>query len=162
MGKKSNKKTSIKSIECNNKIVTDKNEICNSLNSFFANVGHDINSTFEDCNDSDFLQYVENVEETAFLKPITSKEIIYIVNTFTNNTSAGYDDIDIRIAKRAIHLICKPLSAIFNQCMKSGVFPESMKIARVVPIFKSGSPEIQFLFCLYFQKYLKNVFPKGF
>ena len=142
LGKKSNKKTNIKSIKCNNKIVTDKNEICNSLNSFFANVGHDINATFEDCNDSDFLQYVENVEETAFFKPITSKEIIDIVNTFTNNTSAGYDDIDIRIVKRAIHLICKPLSAIFNQCMKSGVFPESMKIARVVPIFKSGSPEI--------------------
>ena len=142
LGEKSNKKTNIKSIKCNNKIVTDKNEICNSLNSFFANVGHDINATFEDCNDSDFLQYVDNVEETAFFKPITSKEIIDIVNTFTNNTSAEYDDIDIRIVKRAIHLICKHLSAIFNQCMKSGVFPESMKIARVVPIFKSGSPEI--------------------
>ena len=48
----------------------------------------------------------------------------------------------LEIVKRAIHLICKPLSAIFNQCMKSGIFPESIKIARVVPIFKSGSPEI--------------------
>ena len=51
------------------------------LNLFFAKVGHDINATFEDCNDSDFLQYVEHVEETAFFKPITSKEIIEIVNT---------------------------------------------------------------------------------
>ena len=59
-------------------------------------MGHDINATSEDCNDSDFLQYVENEEETACFKPITSKEIIDIVNTFTNNTSAGYDDIDIR------------------------------------------------------------------
>lgn len=142
MGKKCKKKSVIKSIKCNNRIIVNKKDICNSLNTFFSNIGHDINSKFNDSNEMDYLRNVENNESTAFFKPITCKELIDYVNVIKSNTSAGYDDIDIRIIKRCIHLICKPLSAIFNQCMEHGIFPDKMKIAKVVPVFKSGSPEI--------------------
>ena len=142
MGKNCKKKSVIKSIKCNNSTVSNKKEICNSLNTYFSNIGQDINSTFNDSNESDYLKYVEKNKSTIFFKPITCKELIDCVTNLKNNTSAGYDDIDIIIVKRSIHLICKPLCAIFNQCMENGIFPEKMKIAKVVPVFKNGSPEI--------------------
>ena len=35
--------------------------------------------------------------------------------------------------------ICRPLTYIFNLSIDQGIFPNSMKIAKVVPIFKQGS-----------------------
>ena len=39
----------------------------------------------------------------------------------------------------ARELICVPLSKIINESFKSGVFPNSLKLTEVVPIFKSGA-----------------------
>ena len=37
-----------------------------------------------------------------------------------------------------MEIISKPLTVIINQCLKIGIFPNQLKIAKVVPIFKSG------------------------
>lgn len=66
------------------------------------------------------------------------KEIIDIVRCLKNGTSAGYDDINITVVKKTIHLICVPLCSIFNSCLSTGIFPNQMKIAKVIPVFKSG------------------------
>ena len=34
--------------------------------------------------------------------------------------------------------IYKPLTKIFNRCISDGVFPQTFKYAKVIPIFKSG------------------------
>ena len=93
------------------------------------------------CN-NDFKNYVIQNDQTAFFKPITSKEIIDIVDKLKPNSSTGYDEIDIKVVKPIIHKISEHLSEIFNQCLKCGEFPTSLKIARVTPIFKSGPPEV--------------------
>ena len=41
--------------------------------------------------------------------------------------------------KKAAEILCKPLAAIFNSSFKNGIFPDTLKIARVTSIFKSGS-----------------------
>ena len=55
-----------------------------------------------------------------------------------NNTSSGIDDIDIKVVKYVIPVICKPLSIIFNKSLCSGTFTTKMKIARAIPIHKRG------------------------
>ena len=40
--------------------------------------------------------------------------------------------------KHSIDLISEPISHIINLSISSGIVPKEMKIARVVPIFKSG------------------------
>ena len=42
------------------------------------------------------------------------------------------------LVKLVIPYIVKPLKHIFNNSLQKGVFPDSMKIARVIPIFKTG------------------------
>ena len=36
-------------------------------------------------------------------------------------------------------VICEPLAMIFNSSLRHGIFPDIWKLARVTPIFKSGS-----------------------
>ena len=55
-----------------------------------------------------------------------------------NNTSCGIDEIDIKVVKYVISLICVPLASIFNDCLACGTFPQNMKISRVTPIHKKG------------------------
>ena len=42
------------------------------------------------------------------------------------------------IIKKFINILAEPLSHIFNLSFTSGIFPDDMKIARVIPLFKAG------------------------
>ena len=55
-----------------------------------------------------------------------------------NKQSAGHDDISNFILKGLISSIADPLAHIFNASILSGVFPEQMKIAKVIPLYKKG------------------------
>ena len=84
-----------------------------------------------------FLQ--GSVVESLFFSPITISDIINIVSKFDVNKSAGYDDINIRIVKSAIFAIVNPLCNIFNFSLEKGIFPSALKIAKVIPVYKTGN-----------------------
>ena len=44
----------------------------------------------------------------------------------------------MEILKQVIPNIVKPLTYIYNKSFPEGCFPDSMKISRIVPIFKAG------------------------
>ena len=46
------------------------------------------------------------------------------------------------VIKKVALEICKPLSMIFNCSFKTGVVPEQLKIAKVIPIYKKDNAEI--------------------
>ena len=47
-------------------------------------------------------------------------------------------DISPRILKLFTHIIAPLLTTLFNNCLRSGIFPDELKIARVIPLYKSG------------------------
>ena len=52
-------------------------------------------------------------------------------------TSSGHDNISNVLLKKLGRSVTTPLSIIFNKSLEEGVFPEDMKLADVVPLFKS-------------------------
>ena len=77
-----------------------------------------------------------------YFKPIVSDEIIEIINKFNQNKSAGHDNIGNYLVKRVAKEISIPLTIIFNLSITSGIFPNDLKIAKVIPIYKKDNPEI--------------------
>ena len=128
------------SLEINNENITNKQDIANSFNNFFVDIGKKIQESNNNSKDNkSFKDYLNTPNKSSmFLKPVTKCEIITIVDGMKNNTSSGIDNIDIKVVKCIISLISEPLSIIFNQCLCSGTFPTKMKIARVTPIHKKG------------------------
>ena len=53
-----------------------------------------------------------------------------------SNKAPGYDNIPMAVVRHSIGIIARPLTHIL--CISHGVVPNEMKIARVVPLFKSG------------------------
>ena len=74
-----------------------------------------------------------------FLSPVTEEEVIGIVRTCNSKTSTDSNGMSMAILKKTIQYITKPLTAIFNMSFESGIFPNSMKSSKIIPIFKSGS-----------------------
>ena len=42
------------------------------------------------------------------------------------------------LIKKILPVIIKPLKRIFNISLQKGIFPEKMKMAKVIPLFKNG------------------------
>ena len=73
------------------------------------------------------------------MNPVTEVEILQLVAKVKPKKSIGHDELDMCLIKKLIPYIVVPLKHIFNLFLLKGVFPESMKIARVIPLFKSGN-----------------------
>ena len=66
-------------------------------------------------------------------------EVINIINSL-NNSSPGWDGIPSLLAKNeVINLYIKLLTFIINQYFHDGIFTDELKLAKIIPIYKSGS-----------------------
>ena len=72
-----------------------------------------------------------------FLEPTTEHEVDRLIDSLKNKKSSGYDQINNLLLKDLKDEILKPLTKIFNQSLSDGVFPDRMKSADVVPLYKS-------------------------
>ena len=69
---------------------------------------------------------------------LTDKEFADAFFSLKLNKSTGYDNISYNAIRPIFHFITKPLKHIFNLSISTGIFPDSLKVARITPIFKSG------------------------
>ncbi|XP_065642190.1 uncharacterized protein LOC136073861 [Hydra vulgaris] len=80
-------------------------------------------------------QGFQNVRHVA---PLSPNELQSALDNLKSNTSVGFDNISINVVKSVFHIIETSLYHVFNLFLQSGTVPEKLKIARVLPIFKSG------------------------
>ena len=72
---------------------------------------------------------------------ISIDEVLDIINQLESK-SAGPQSIPVKLLKLIPDLIITPLCKIISNSFTSGVFPESLKISKVIPIHKEGSTQI--------------------
>lgn len=126
------------------KIIKDKLLMANKFNEYFTNVGSSLAAKIPTIA-GDFSIYVNNgqsVSQSFFAQPSDPTEIINIVNQFKPNKSAGYDDIHPSVIINVIPFIAQPISNIVNLSLSTGTFPDCLKIAKVVPIFKNDDKKL--------------------
>ena len=87
----------------------------------------------------DFTDYLNNPTVHHFnFNTITESETLSIINKLKNKNSSGKDEISNKLLKSIKDEIAKPLTIIINQSLKTGVFPDALKIAKVKPLYKKG------------------------
>ena len=86
----------------------------------------------------DPLSYIsKDVKNSLFLSLPNSHEISKIISKLdVNKSSHGL------ISNKVTNEVISPyLEILFHKCIKEGVFPDSYKIAEVIPLFKGGDKE---------------------
>ena len=77
-----------------------------------------------------------------FLDPTDPNEIQSIIYNFSSQKAEGPDKIPARVIKLGAQCLSYILSNLINKALQAGIFPKSLKIARVTPIFKGGDSEL--------------------
>ena len=72
---------------------------------------------------------------SIFLEPCTESEIINIISELNNSSTA---DFNTKALKSIKNIIAPTLTDLINASLEQGIFPSALKIAKVIPIFKSG------------------------
>ena len=117
--------------------ISDPMEIANRFCYYFSNIGPNLAKRIQSATShKNFLS--GDFSQSMFLDLATQEEIVDIVCRFPEGKSAGYDNIPMSTIKRSISSISSPLTHIVNLSIIRGIVPNELKIARVVPIFKSG------------------------
>ena len=70
---------------------------------------------------------------------IDETHVLNAIKQLKNGKAPGTDKISTTLIKDAAAFIWKPLTMILNSSLKYGAFPDIWKLAKVTPIFKSGS-----------------------
>ena len=119
--------------------VTDPRTIANTFNSFFRSVAAKVQSEVPFSYKS-FSEYLPPPnQESFFISPCTKEEIIEIILSFKPKKSTGPNSIPTKILRLLTDDISEHLSIVFNTSFATGIFPEKMKVAKVIPIHKKDS-----------------------
>ena len=121
----------------NDKLVTDSKEIANGFNNYFVSIGfllaNDIRCSINP------MSHVKSIQNSIVIVNISCLEVERVIFSL-KNASAGWDEIPTLVAKKCVYSWLKPLTYLINRSFTEGVFPEELKLARVVPILKAGDP----------------------
>ena len=116
----------------------------NKFNEYFVNVGIELANNIAPTNQHvsvhDYL--ITKNKNSIFLDPVLEQDIIATVNSCKSKTSCDFNGIDMKVVKKVVSYIAKPLSDICNKSFTQGVFPDNMKIGKVIPLYKAGDRNV--------------------
>ena len=76
-----------------------------------------------------------------YLRPSTVSEISDLIKNLNSNKACGPNSFPTNLLKIARHIVAIPLNFIINKSFEYGIFPSTMKVAQVMPLFKAGAPD---------------------
>ena len=133
---KPHKKTFPEFFKINDKDVSDNKQIANQFNIFFTNIGTKLASEIPTTNTT-FEHYLKHPSENKMVfKEINEETTNRIIHDLKSKSSCGKDGLSVKLLKHIKEEVNKPLTLIRNQSLKMGIFPDKLKISKVIPIFK--------------------------
>jgi len=72
--------------------------------------------------------------------PVDVHELSQIITRLNITKSASYDNIGPKLLKCILPYVLQPLLFMYNMSFSTGVFPDILKIAKVLPSYKKDDP----------------------
>lgn len=136
--------TSPNKLVSDNGIITDEKEMCEFFNDYFSTIGetlaNEIPQKYHKDNIFNAASRPPNpdLHDLSNFTPASTEEVGKIIDNLKSNTASGIDGLTVRTIKCLKNLILENLTNSINKCLELGLFPDSLKIAKVTPIFKTG------------------------
>ena len=111
------------------------------LNDYFSEIGQKKAAKIDKpptTNTNSTNPSISNRSNSSFFKPVTTTDILTYIQQLNVNKSAGPENIPIKIIEMSASVIALVLEHPFNKFSINGIFPDSLKIGKIVPIHKKG------------------------
>ena len=142
--KKNDKTSLIKEIYSDGLLFSNNIDISNKFNEYFTNVADNITNNLNP-SDRDCSYYLTESNSNFLFDQINSYDLIKIVSGLESKASQDMFGLSNNLIKKVIDNIALPLTHIFNLSLQSGIIPNELKMAKVIPIFKLNSKDAELL-----------------
>ena len=116
------------------KMITDHFEIANRFSKYFTDIGPTLASRIPSTNFSFCSFLTDNENSPIILNETNVHELEEICHDFQAGKAPGHDNIPMYLIKNSFDLISEPLMQLINLSLITGVFPDKLKVAKVIPI----------------------------
>ena len=141
IGKTNDRRSVISKLKIDNIELSNSEIIVNKMASFYASVGMSYAKRIpkSEVSTAMYLNNIERNSKSIYVTPTNELEVKNIIDKLASKNCSGWDGTSNRIVKHIKEEIVYPLTRLINKSLEFGIFPDSMKIAHVTPLYKSGS-----------------------
>ena len=133
--KLSKNRDDIEAIQKEGELITGKKNIAKEFKNHFETCATKLASGVTASQDCEIL--IEQQDDWEF-KETNVTELIKVIDSILPKSSSGFDLLSNRMLKKEKHKFSRLLIDLINETIKGRVFPEVLKTAKVIPIFKKG------------------------
>ena len=147
VNRKQAKKEFPDSFEIEGRRISNDKTIANEFNRYFIEIGPKLCQATEHTTVESYRDYLKKPLLPSFeFSPADVDDVRKAIDLLKPKTSTGLDKISNKLLKYVKWEISPILTKIFNQSIHQGVFPDILKQAKVIPLYKQKE---DFLFCNY-------------
>ena len=128
---------------CNNgMIVNDKQMISDVLNEHFCSIGTRLQNQIPHNNDMYKNYLPPPLLNSFYFRPMHHEEVETEISRLNPRKSSGADNIGGKILQLCPHIFAYNLTKIYNRAIEMGDYPQGMKLARVIALYKKGDKHL--------------------
>ena len=115
----------------------------NCFNNYFSTICSDLQDQIHYYG-NDFSKYLQQPNDhNFFINPTDELEIINLIDNLCSNKATGPHTIPTDILQLIKFNIATPLTMIINLSFSTGVYPDNLKIVKVIPVYKDKGSMLQ-------------------
>ena len=130
-------KDEVRIIEPEHNVVVWEDNRADFLNQRFASQGERVSRSISAMSVEEFQS--ERTLNSMYLYPLSIDEIHRSIADLKIGKASGIYELSAEVLKISALAIVPYLQKLLNQTFSQGEFPDCLKIAKVIPLFKSGS-----------------------
>ena len=123
--------------------MSNKQNIADAFTNYFTNIAQTIVNDIKYEGTKDFTYYLNRqINSTFKIQNVDEEAVNKIIHNLPTKHSCGFDGISSKLLQIIEPVILRSLTMVINQVQSTGIFPDKLKIAKVIPIFKKDDPTL--------------------
>ena len=130
------------SLQINDSICSNPLTVAETFNDYFTSVADKVREEipFTSHHFSEWLP--QSKPSSFFIQPVSPNEVSKIILGLKKGKSSGPNSIPYPILSNISNSLSPILSKLINLSFTTGIYPSKLKEAKVIPVFKKGSPTL--------------------
>ena len=111
--------------------------IANAFNKYFIEIGPKLARAITPPHNKSYKDFLTHPtsKEFKFIN-VNEEEVKKVIENLKPKSSSGVDGISNKLLKLSKDIIAAPYALIINQSFTTGIYPDKLKIGKVLPIYK--------------------------
>ena len=127
----------IRLVNHENGVPVEDSETPEYVNTFFTDIGPNLAKTFKDTWVNDLPQYEGEIIGDIH---VDDQKMVKLVSDINVNKASSVTNVSTKVLKDAFMVLIPHLTFMYNLSFETGIFPDSWKLANVIPLKKGGDP----------------------